>query len=82
MGTNDGLSVTSDNVVGIRGGGGEDDSSPPSIVAKSRAFVSKNFFLIGMGVAVSFAKLLPEVSTTRVCYFASIVFYTVIVLLS
>ena len=78
---NDGLRVTSDNVVGIRGGGGEDDSSPPSIVAKSRAFVSKNFFLIGMGVAVSFAKLLPEVST-RVCYFASIVFYTVIVLLS
>ena len=72
-GTNDGLRVTSDDLVGIRGGG---DGSPPSIVAKSRAFVSKNFFLIGMGVAVSFAKLLPEVSTHHriVTYEASILF--------
>eukprot|EP00986_Skeletonema_menzelii_P012440 scaffold6877_cov135-Skeletonema_menzelii.AAC.6 len=51
-GTNDGLRVTSDDLVGIRGGG---DGSPPSIVAKSRAFVSKNFFLIGMA---SFAHMI------------------------
>lgn len=63
LGTNDGLRVTSDNVVDIRGGG----DSPPSIIAKSGAFVSKNFFLIGMAVAVSFAKLLPEVSAHMWC---------------
>ncbi len=60
---NDGLhlnSRSSTDIVGIRGGGGEDAS--PTIVEKTRSFVSKNFFLIGMGVAVSFAKLLPEVS--------------------
>lgn len=54
------LRVTGDDVVSIRGGG---NGTSPSITAKSRAFVSKNFFLIGMGVAVSLAKLFPEVST-------------------
>lgn len=61
--SNDGLHLTnrsSNDIFGIRGGGGEDAS--PTIVEKTRSFVSKNFFLIGMGVAVSFAKLLPEVS--------------------
>lgn len=61
--SNDGLHLTnrsSNDIVGIRGGGGNDAS--PTIVEKTRSFVSKNFFLIGMGVAVSFAKLLPEVS--------------------
>ena len=61
--SNDGLHATdrsSNGIVGIRGGGGDDAS--PTKVEKTRSFVSKNFFLIGMGVAVSFAKLLPEVS--------------------
>jgi sodium/bile acid cotransporter 7 len=31
-----------------------------SFIAKADAFVSRNFFLVGMMVAVSFAKLLPE----------------------
>lgn len=59
--TNDGLHLTKrsiNDIVGIRGGGG--DNASPTIVEKTRSFVSKNFFLIGMGVAVSFAKLLPE----------------------
>lgn len=40
----------------VRGG----DTNTPSIMDKTKAFVSKNFFLLGMVVAVSFAKLLPE----------------------
>lgn len=62
--TNDGLRVTADDVVRTRGGG---DDTSPAIVEKSRAFVSKNFFLIGMAVAVSAAKLFPEVSVST-CY--------------
>ena len=61
--SNDGLHLTnksSNDIFGIRGGGKGDVS--PTIAEKTRSFVSKNFFLIGMGVAVSFAKLLPEVS--------------------
>ena len=60
----DGLHATIDNVVGIRGGG---DEKPPSIITKSKAFMSKNFFLIGMAVAVSFAKLFPQVSSEMFC---------------
>lgn len=44
----------------VRGGGGDDDDISSSL-EKMRAFVSKNFFLLGMFVAVSFAKLFPEV---------------------
>lgn len=44
----------------VRGGGGDDDDIS-SALEKMRAFVSKNFFLLGMFVAVSFAKLFPEV---------------------
>jgi len=62
---NDGLlHLTSDgeNAVSIRGGGGDATSFSPPIVAKLRAFLSMNFFLIGMAVVVSFAKIFPEVS--------------------
>ena len=53
---------TRDIILGIRGGGcSEDISSSPSVMDKTRAFVSKNFFLLGMVVAVAFAKLFPEV---------------------
>ena len=53
---------TRDTILGIRGGGGDDDiSSSPSVMDKTRAFVSKNFFLLGMVVAVAFAKLFPQV---------------------
>mmetsp|Transcript_9615 Transcript_9615/g.20808 ORF Transcript_9615/g.20808 Transcript_9615/m.20808 type:complete len:439 (-) Transcript_9615:185-1501(-) len=47
-----------DNVLSVRGGG--DASSSPSMVEKTKTFISKNFFLLGMVVAVSFAKLFPE----------------------
>lgn len=39
----------------VRGG-----DAAPSIADKTKAFASKNFFLIGMVVAVSLAKLFPE----------------------
>ncbi|KAK1735467.1 bile acid:sodium symporter family protein [Skeletonema marinoi] len=55
LGTNDGLRVTGDDVVSIRGGGG--DAASPSIVAKSKAFISKNFFLIGMGLSLKLSEL-------------------------
>ena len=45
-------------VVELRGGGGEPSSV--SMTSKIRTFTSKNFFLLGMIAAVSFAKLLPE----------------------
>eukprot|EP00579_Thalassiosira_antarctica_P010733 CAMPEP_0201916580 /NCGR_PEP_ID=MMETSP0903-20130614/6183_1 /ASSEMBLY_ACC=CAM_ASM_000552 /TAXON_ID=420261 /ORGANISM="Thalassiosira antarctica, Strain CCMP982" /LENGTH=442 /DNA_ID=CAMNT_0048452435 /DNA_START=13 /DNA_END=1344 /DNA_ORIENTATION=+ len=40
--------------------GGDTTSSTSSLVDKTKAFVSKNFFLLGMVVAVSLAKLFPE----------------------
>ena len=43
----------------VRGGGSDDDVS--SSIEKAKAFVSKNFFLLGMAAAVSFAKLFPQV---------------------
>mmetsp|Transcript_6819 Transcript_6819/g.13622 ORF Transcript_6819/g.13622 Transcript_6819/m.13622 type:complete len:336 (-) Transcript_6819:587-1594(-) len=43
-------------VTNVRGG----DTSSSSIVKKAKAFVEKNFFLVGMVVAVSLAKLYPE----------------------
>lgn len=42
----------------VRGGGGDDTSST---LDRTKAFVSKNFFLLGMVVAVSFAKFFPQV---------------------
>ena len=55
----------SDNIlrgISVRGGDTTSSSTPsPSIVDKTKTFVSKNFFLLGMVVAVAFAKLLPEV---------------------
>jgi len=42
-------------------GGGDDVISSSSSIEKAKAFVSKNFFLLGMAVAVSFAKLFPQV---------------------
>lgn len=44
-------------VVQLRGGG---DSESKSLITSVSTFVSKNFFLLGMIVAVSFAKLFPE----------------------
>ena len=53
---------TRDIILDIRGGGGDNDiSSSSSVMDKTRAFVSKNFFLLGMVVAVAFAKLFPQV---------------------
>ncbi|KAL7462659.1 hypothetical protein ACHAXS_003036 [Conticribra weissflogii] len=46
----------SEGQVAVRGG----DTSSSSIVEKTKAFVEKNFFLVGMVVAVSLAKLYPE----------------------
>ena len=47
----------------VRGGNAAAaDDDDKSTMEKAKAFVSKNFFLLGMVVAVSFAKLLPEVS--------------------
>lgn len=53
----------------FRGGGGDDNcvtpsSTPPSsaslsVIARTKSFVSKQFFPLGMVVAVTFAKLLP-----------------------
>ena len=58
----DDLRSTRDIILGIRGGGGEGIStSSSSFMDKTRAFVSKNFFLLGMVVAVAFAKLFPQV---------------------
>ena len=53
----DGPSSKAFNVISLRGG----DTTTLSIIDKSKAFISKNFFLVGMVVAVSFAKLFPEV---------------------
>ena len=44
--------------------GGDTADSTPSTFDKAKKFASKNFFLLGMIVAVSFAKLFPEV---RLC---------------
>ena len=53
---------TRDIILDIRGGGGDNDiSSSSSVMDKTRAFVSKNFFLLGMVVVVAFAKLFPQV---------------------
>jgi len=41
----------------VRGGGSDDNTSS---IEKAKAFVSKNFFLLGMAAAVSFAKLFPQ----------------------
>ena len=48
---------TTDDVPNLRGGG---DTNSLSLVNKISAYMSKNFFLLGMVVAVSFAKLFPE----------------------
>ena len=45
----------------VRGGGSDDDNNTSLSIEKAKAFVSKNFFLLGMVAAVSFAKLFPQV---------------------
>ena len=45
------------DLLNIRGG----DATSASFIDKTKTFVSKNFFLVGMFVAVSLAKLYPEV---------------------
>ena len=58
-------SSDSDNMRGLMAIRGGDTTSPTSsLVDKTKAFVSKNFFLLGMVVAVSLAKLFPEVCVT------------------
>ena len=46
----------------VRGGGSDDDNNTSLSIEKAKAFVSKNFFLLGMAAAVSFAKLFPQVN--------------------
>jgi hypothetical protein len=55
-----------DHVVSLRAGGDMmTDGNEPSLVSKAKAFANKNFFLVGMFVAVILAKLVPSVSSPK-----------------
>ena len=58
---NDQRILTHHTQLSVRGGESDDDNGTSSSIEKAKAFVSKNFFLLGMAAAVSFAKLFPQV---------------------
>jgi hypothetical protein len=55
-----------DHLVSLRAGGDTTtDGCEPSLVSKANTFVNKNFFLVGMFLAVILAKLVPSVSCPK-----------------